>query len=474
MSLPTELILSVLVFFPSLLSAAPTIELRQEAEVKESIWQVNIFKGPAPPPDSPLSPPGAAGALRDPSKRKYEIIGIAGAYVVWVTVTLFLLLTVGLRLRRKAQSSNPTLSMEMIKTAQANEKALPSPGPLSPGKLASLRSWASGNRHKKTQSNATSSSTIDTRLVEEDKQKNMDQMAKLYAHVMAHEQERESTKAVSSTDGSPSSPTYNYHSQVQAMPTPPRSPQHQQSYPPELQHLRQDAPHPSESPYYYPPPQQQVADDISRATTRVNDTPHSFASKHERTNSSNSTKQRPTRISVRGMPISQPIGDADLSQSFGDTEPGTTYARRSTNAGLPTSPRLPPPPPQQHETLRRRQAPPNALNLNNNKENHPLGPTDSNTTLPFRQIYADTGLTSAPYTKTTFVHARTDLLGYHPKTGVPQTPYSPMYMPQTPMTPVTPSMLVGKKEMKRQKKLEGMKVLGEEDLVGSDEDMWGA
>jgi len=41
-----------------------------------SIWSVHIDKDPAPPPDE--GPPQSAGALRDKSKLKYEIAGIAG------------------------------------------------------------------------------------------------------------------------------------------------------------------------------------------------------------------------------------------------------------------------------------------------------------------------------------------------------------------------------------------------------------
>jgi len=40
------------------------------------------------------------------------------------------------------------------------------------------------------------------------------------------------------------------------------------------------------------------------------------------------------------------------------------------------------------------------------------------------------------------------------------------------MTPITPGRLVTKEEMKRNKKQQGMKVLSEDDLVLSDEDMW--
>jgi hypothetical protein len=470
--LPSELL--ILLAVTTFTVAAPA------EEKKPSIWHFEIDNGPSPPPNSPLSPPGAERALRNKKYLKYEIIGIAGAYLVWLLITFLLIVFVGLKLRRRAQSSNRTLSMEMINSQRANEKAQPSPGPLSPGKMASLKSWATRG-HKKNASNVTSS-TIDTRLVEDDKARNMDEMAKLYAHVLAQEDERE--RAISSTESSPSSPTNRgFYGQTQpALPTPPKSPQYQN--PPELQHLRQNKPHPSESPYYYPPPaHQQDRDTISQATTRLGETPRSFSTRHERTGSSNSNKLRPGRVSVRGMPISEPIGDADLSQSFGDTEntplsprlytPGPPPAAPAKHVaqGLPMSPRLynpgpPPPIPSEGETLthRRRQTP-GALSL--------AGSTAANSstnTLPFRQVYADS-LRSAPPTKTTFVNIRESVIGHHSKTGVPQIPYSP-YMPMTPMTPVTPSRLVTRKEMKREKKKMGLKVLSEDDMVKSDEDMW--
>jgi len=78
---------------------------------------------------------------------------------------------------------------------------------------------------------------------------------------------------------------------------------------------------------------------------------------------------------------------------------------------------------------------------------------------------------SAPATKTTFLDKRETMIGSHPKTGVPQTPYSP-YTPFTPMTPMTPRTMMTRKELKKQKKEQGLKVLSEDDMVKSDEDMW--
>ena len=60
-----------------------------------------------------------------------------------------------------------------------------------------------------------------------------------------------------------------------------------------------------------------------------------------------------------------------------------------------------------------------------------------------------------------------------PGTGVPSTPYSPFYFPQTPLTPMTPSRLVTREERKRAKKEEGRRVATEQDAVITEEDMWG-
>ena len=137
------------------------------------------------------------------------------------------------------------------------------------------------------------------------------------------------------------------------------------------------------------------------------------------------------------------------------------------------NPGPPPPTPGQksavatvHEVEKR--GPPAPLSLRS------AAASNSSNSLPFRQMYNE-ALKSAPPTKTTFVDRRESVLGVHPKTGVPQTPYSP-YMPFTPMTPVTPRSLVTKKELKERKKKEkkeGLKVLSEDDMVVSDEDMHG-
>ncbi|RMZ79985.1 hypothetical protein DV738_g2959, partial [Chaetothyriales sp. CBS 135597] len=434
-----------------------------------SIWHVSIWTSPAPPPDE--GPPLSAGALRDTSKLKYEIIGIVGAYLVCVVISLFLVLVIGKRLRRKTQTSNRSLKMEILKTASGNNEVLP--GPKSPGKMASLRSWATGGRHSHKKSDATVS-TIDEKVVDMDRQRNMEEMTNLYAVVMAHDEARAQSapRHNPNSPGSARSPTtpFNMVQQAPPMPTPPISPQ----YPPEFQHLRSAVvqAQTSSQPRSPPPISSNVVDDrpisISRASTKQGSPLSILSHKNSRSGSSQSYKPRPGHISIRGLPISPPMGSADLTRS-------ASYAEE-----MPLSPRLynpgpPPPTPGQqmagrivqgseHEA-RGRRAPAPLSFLERTTAN------SSANTLPFRDLYGgQDGLRTAPPTKTTFVSARESVL-VHPKTGVPATPYSP-YTPFTPMTPITPRLLT-KKEMRKRRKEDGMAVLSEDDMVKSDDEMWG-
>ena len=445
-------------------SLASVLIFLSPALARPSIWDVSIYRGPAPSPEE--GPPASANALRDPSKLKYEIIGICGAAVAWTFFTLVLIFTVGRRLRRRAQSSNRTLSMEMLR-AQPSIQQVMDPGPLSPGKMASLRSWVSGGKYSHQQSNV-SVSTVDEKQVEVDRQRNLDEMSRLYAAAIAHDEEK-SQKARSSGQTSPRSPQFDRTSvnfSRRIGPSPPVSPQ----YPPEFQHLRDTA---AQAKLQGDMPRQPLAPTpeahtttTSRASTKVRASPLSLASsnKNDRAESANSARYRPGHASVRGLPISQPVGSADLRQSV-----------RHAEMSAPLSPRLydpgPPPPtpgklPVANEIeIEPRKHTPGAISLG--------GVTVSNSstsTLPFRQY--EEALKSAPATKTTFLERRVTDLGRHPKTGVPMSPYSP-YMPFTPMTPVTPGRLVTKEDRRQQRKKEGLKVLSEDDMVASDEDMWG-
>jgi hypothetical protein len=437
------------------LSFATFLTLLSSASARPGLWDVHIEKGPAPSPED--GPPLSAGATRDPSKLKYEIIGIGGAAVGWILLTIILLFAVGRRLRRRAQSSARTLGVQMLRTAAPMEVQ---PGPLSPGKMASLRSWVSGGKHSYKQSNV-SVSTVDEKLVEADRQRNMDEMSRLYAAVLAHDEEKQSQKARSSGQTSPQSPNFSHPrpNAVTRLPSPPISPQ----YPPEFQHLR-NASHEIEAAPRHPmaPTDQLQSASTSRASTKVRASPLSLANSnlHDRTGSSFSARSRAGQ-SIRGLPISEPVAMADLTQSA-----------QYPSARSPLSPRLydpgPPPPTPGKQTMITQTVEIEPPRRTPGAASIAPSMNSSKTTLPLRQYEQ---LRSAPATKTTFLERQPDL-GRHPKTGVPMSPYSP-YTPFTPMTPITPSRLVTKEERKKQKKKDGLKVLSEDDQVMSDEDMWG-
>lgn len=469
-------------FFVNLSYAAPTTE-------SKSIWAVSIFRGPAPPPEE--GPPASANALRDPSKLKYEAIGIAGAYLIWLAFTGIALVIVARRLRRRQQESNRLQEMEAIKPTQATLRDLQagpkSPlSPKSPGKMASIRSWAKRDKARQSQmSISTVNTRVDERVIENDRARNMDDMAKLYAEVMAHDEQR-AHKSQSSTDSSPVSEdiTPVTPKSPQCPPNlahpayvPPVSPTYQQR--PQQSYLQQQAYSPSEaSPEHYgqesddpmPPPPMPADNDreslLDNQTSPRKGKPSALSiisDKASRLGSSHSSKARPSPITIRGQPISKPLGSADLRQSaFSPSQ--TSFDSTIYSPGPPplTPGRTPAPIYEEIEMHGRPQltsvASGSEISVNSGKA------------LPFRHFYQES-MKSAPATKTTFLDRRASAMNA-PKTGVPKTPYSP-YCPSTPMTPVTPRRLLGKDELKKNKKQYAMKVVKENDIVQSDTDMWG-
>lgn len=417
-----------------------------------SPFHVDILLDPAPPPDK--GPPLSASALRDRSKLKFEIIGIVLSYVFSSTGLLVLLLTVGKRLRRNAQGSNISLDVEMVKPS-VNQAALG----VNQSPVSTKKHWQSpvesdvkpctsptGNQYY--HQSQTSVSTFDDKVIEVDKARNHNEMERLYAAVMAHDVQHGGTPSRSEVDGT----------------SPVKS---SGKYPPEFQHLRtSNGSMPLGDPQQISPTEPK-SPTWSRASSRLTKvSPLSiFQSSHSRTSSAASQKQRPRRISIRDMPISPPMGSPDLVQSaaYHDEQP------LSPRVYSPGPPPLTPGQKSAAATAREAEkkvtfrAPPPAPLQTRSAMN-------SSNSLPFRQNYTDS-LRSAPSTKTTFVERRESLLNPGPRTGAP-VPYSP-YMPFTPVTPITPGRLVTKEERKRSKKHGGMKVLDEDDVVRSDQEMWG-
>lgn len=443
---------------PSLfiLTLLVAVQVVHSIPLGSGIWHVSILEAPAPPPDK--GPPLSAHALRDRSKLSYEIAGIVAAYVVWTAVTVVLILFIGRRLRRKAQTSLRTLNMEIVKPTAKQPGPGTGPSPTSPIKqwaspattfVNSLKSPKFGHQSKTSHASV---STFDDRILEQDKARNMDEMEKLYAAVMAHDVKKSPPKQNNGFEHAPL-----------------KSPAHG---PAELQYLRTDSnavhslSHPLAPSPTSPVDEYSRPATTSRTSSKMTKAVSFLSSANSRASSANSNKSRPSRISIRGLPISQPMGSSDLRQSIAYDEEQPLSPRQYTPGPPPLTPAMKSAAAQARELDGRstaRAPPPAPLPL------RATAATNSNRSLPFRDAYSPPQ--SAPATKVTYLEKRDSVLHPAPKTGVPHTPYTP-YQPFTPITPITPGRLVTKDEMKRSRKQQGMKVLSEDDVVQADEDMW--
>lgn len=393
--------------------------------------------------------PAAAPAAEslDESLLAIQIGGIVGAYVIAVAVSLSLLLLVGRRLRHQVQSSNYTLQVEMVTPAKPTDSQDPSPiTPISSGRANGIlgnMSWSSFARGPRSQSANTSVATIDESVVASDRRRAQEEMEMLYAAVREYDEQREAA-AIAREPVSPelrrqaslSSPLQSPVSSLPAPPPPPPPPSSSSSVPP------------------------------ASSTRRSKISSLSLFS----SSSPVSNKLRSPRHYVRNLAISPPIRSPQSTAStiYGDDQQQQPLTPRLYNPGPPPAVPVSPAPGSQ-EKLAGRAAVPAPLRLTAINEGAGLSSSASGaaSSLPFRDAYP---LQSAPATKTTILE-RPEHLPRGPRTGV-ATPYSP-YMPFTPVTPITPSRMVTKRQRKREGKENGLRVLLEDDLVKSDDDMWG-
>lgn len=433
----------------------------------DSPWQFHILTEPAPDPED--GPPLSASASRDKSLLPAQIGGIVGSYVVFVVFALCALFLVGRRLRRAAQTSNRSLDVEMVRPAKPpalntdtspisplDRWASPAsttdtkiwPSPAKEKGAWNNMSWSNVSRgHRSQPSHDGSVATFDENVVQSDRQKAQNEMERLYAAVMDHDEKKE---RMSNASKSPISPT---------------------ECPPEFRHLRSpgaaqqqylqpNQPHQQQQTVSFPeepatniPPSPRMSTRLSRLSNL------SFLSSSSRSSTANSNKHRPNRISVRNLPISPPIGSPDMRRAgaYGEDQP---LSPRQYTPG--------PPPPNPSQRMRQGSAASATSPMSRQRPSH--GTAGSSTsTLPFRSAFSPPQ--SAPPTKTTILEREEMARG--PRTGIPQTPYSP-YMPFTPVTPITPSHFVTRRDRRQKEKDSGMRVLHEDDMVMSDEDMWGA
>lgn len=471
-----------------------------------SIWHVIIDEAPAPAPAD--GPPRSANAIRDRRYLPAQIAAIIGSYVLFVICIGTAVLLVGRRLRRGAQASPRTLAMEMMKPVKVNVPNAFDPSPISPAsKLPYGRSpsstvdtremWPSPQKsdlgytfqnnkgHSKQASMQGSVVTFDESVVEDDKAKNQEEMERLYAAVMEHEELK-------------SSSTVN------------KIPQYQS--PPEFQHLRTAS---GTRQPRFPPSTGIKSPGISISTSPRKHTRPSPITTSSRASSRSSFGSFSKKRGLRNLPISPPMGSPGIvpeySSGYGESEP---LSPRHYDPGPP------PPTPPQRDAYREEERL-SALRLSPKRTGFPrtsihppssqgsqqsyepksssrdptrqkrtpvplaiktgVGPASitqpsmHTAPLPFRNLNSNRINNDRPPSmiKATVLESKPQNrhLGV-PKTSVPITPYSP-YMPFTPLTPMTPSRLVTREERKRKEKEEGRRVATIADKVEEEGEMWG-
>ena len=495
------------------------------------IWHVSIWEAPAPPPGK--GPPLTDHSLRDLSYLPAQIASIIGAYVFSVLVIGSGILFVGRRLRRAAQASPGTLSMEMMEPVKHDDPKAFDPSPISPSTnnlygpspnstLDMKNNWPSpqsksarnsdgwgsiAKGHRKQPSVVSSVVTFDESVIEDDKERNQKEMERLYAAVMEHDEKKSASVSYLPDEQRPQSP-------------------------PELQHLRSTQ-KPSE-----PPPR---SDTISPARTATKSplassrpTPLSM---HSCDSSRSSLGSFSKKRGIRSLPISPPMGSPDLvpgyNARYGEAEPLTPRVyddpgpppltppqRKASQArdnvmdasrlsprraqfyepSIPSirTPRISIPAAPGIQTIPETVSRPEIQSRNSDKSKTkrtpaPLalrtqalvgsGPGSSSSAqhhplrsapLPLRNQHPTNHNSDRPPSmiKATVLERKAPNIQSlrTPMTGVPMTPYSP-YMPRTPLTPMTPSRLVTRAERKRRVKEEGRKVATIDDAVEEEADM---
>jgi hypothetical protein len=501
---------------------------------------------PAPPPDK--GPALSAHASRNKDLLPAQIGGIVGAYLLSLCIVGTVLLILGRRLRRQVELEAKSLEVELVSSiSQGVYAGSTGPTPVSPSNLRNY-SWPSPDRkqaiyefppagnpdpaafvfpprqdieaaapyvyptHNSIYSHQSNPS-IDTKVVEADREMLARDLEDIYAHVM----EQEEAKAAGVD--------------VRSMP------------PPKIPNAQPPASAPQSKNSKHKPADISINDDSKSTKT------HSRASSILSSFTSPRSPKSPRKKGIRGMRISSPIATPNSGAfSHSDEEPLTprnyvyrapppvpknqgTYAQSQSYEGesptrsiadtlstvTPTSPQLPnstqssksPLPalntrnlnlslrseknsasPRSATTTATQSQPPHSkanpksLDLQSQSpisQSSTLHTTTTNPTtrtLPFRQQFQSTPLASPSFsqTKTTILERLPPSHRNGPQTAGLRTPfsggavpYSP-YQPFTPMVPITPR-LVTKEDRKRMKRMQGPKTPVVE-LVSDAEDVW--
>ncbi|KAH0562648.1 hypothetical protein GP486_002676 [Trichoglossum hirsutum] len=383
---------------------------------------LGIDLDPAPPPEE--GPPLSRNALRNKKYLPAEIGGIVGAYVLTVSVLGLLWLFIG-RPRRQRSGFASFRDVEMVSglpTSPSKEtkfwefrkpwQSSSTTSPKEPKHWDFRKPWSNPTSPVKDSKQSLASptqgsvATFDEQVIEEDRRRRAEDMDRLYAAVMAHDDAR---SKVTLSESNPQSPS----------------------------RLEPDSKSPMPSPSL-----PKVSSPL--ASPRSVPRPPSVASKHSRTGSvaSNGSKRR----GIRGLPISNPIHIPSYSQFMSNqASPRSNRSGRTGSINSPMSARRK----SDEEPLTPQRIDEDPIQGNRiDEEAQSFASGRRSPSLPLRD---NLSARNDSRTKVTILE-RAIADPKSPRTGVPMTPYSP-YMPYTPITPVSPR-LVTKAERKAREKEE--------------------
>lgn len=428
------------------------------------------YRRPAPSPED--GPPLSAHASRNRALLPAQICGVVGAYLLTVLIWGTLLLTVGRRMRRKAETAPRALELQLV-TARPSGRT-----PASPASARSATSWF--KRGFKTKSNIDSAigspespvvqspTSFDQKVIESDRDRAQAEMERLYAAVMEHDRQK-SYSQVSSDEAE----------------VPDRRPPRIDTTRASMNHSNPASPVRAIYPpgYYSGAPSAPLPRDRERLRDQPPASPRSILSKKS-TTSNASTSTNKARFKIKNLRISSPMHNNNNNHNkYPDQGPDDEArtplsphfdypgARTPSQQNSPSTPGDLEAYEQLDEVQPLPRPAPQRLNSSSDDPSSKLpsrSATATSNTLPLRG-YAEP--LKSPDLRTTVLDRRMDNLSLtSPKTGVPFTPYSP-YMPFTPVTPVTPHLVTRKERKSKQSR----RMIGreKEEMVQSPKEIFG-
>lgn len=332
----------------------------------DDLWTPHIDNGPAPAPS--LRPPISRNATLDPSLLKWQIPALIGSYVVVVSIIGISILTFGKRMRRDALTGAKPISIEMVKPSKNALEV----SPVSPAGSNIWNRWGSPHVSKARSDASRSPHTphapsivsFDAAVLEQDRVKREEEMAKIYGEIVNQSQHIRAPSSINvrgqafQQEQNPTSPGLQQHfrtpstsSRSFSQRNPPQREMSQRSqrsvtsqttlpmrssgsvhaiYPPTADPRSANSLNPA-SRGFYPTdmlaPSPSVAPTSSRYTTDESGAPPPYSHSRQPSRASDKSRQIGRTSSIRSLPISDPIPIPTLEDEI------------ATEARMPRSPR---------------------------------------------------------------------------------------------------------------------------------------